>query len=104
MSSIDDLRYYLASAGYSSERIAEVEQHILQCVIVSGVYVDYVVSAMRAMLEFEVGMKRIETSAGTAMEALQAISAGIEAMADMPTAKPVSKQPYYQKNKQRWWK
>lgn len=100
MSSLDDLCYYMASAGYPPDIIAKAEQAVLHSVRVSGIHPDRIVSAMRAMLEFEASMTQLTTHAGTAMSDMQAIVDGIEAMADMPP----SKLPYYQKNTQHWWK
>ena len=104
MSSIDVLRYYLAGAGYSPEHITEIEQSILHGVLVSGMHPDHIASAIQDMLEFEARMAQLTTDAGIAMSDMQAIAQGIEAMAAMPETKPATKAPYYQKNKQQWWR
>lgn len=104
MSSIEDLRYYLASADCSPERIEEFVQVAVRATLASGRHPDHIISALRVMLEFEAGMARIERLTGESTESMQTLSQSIEAMPDMPTAKPLSKLPYYEKNKQQWWK
>ena len=104
MSSIEDLRYYLASADCSMERIEEYVQVVVRATVASGIHPDYVIAALCTMLEFEASMARIERLAGESTESVQAIAHGIEAMAAIPEAKPIAKAPYYQRNKQTWWK
>ena len=94
----------MASAGYPPDIIAKAEQAVLHSVRVSGIHPDRIVSAMRAMLEFEASMTQLTTHAGTAMSDMQAIVDSIEDIVDVPEAKPPSKLPYYQKNTQHWWK
>lgn len=105
MSSLEDLRCYLASAGYSPERIAEIELTILRGAAAAWVHPDHTAFAIHRMLEFEASMTQLAKDVGTAMHDMQAICDGIEALPeDTPEVKPPAKQPYYQKNKQRWWK
>lgn len=114
MSSLDDLRYQLASAGYSSEQIQMLEQDVFHSAISFGMNVERVardlLQAVRAMKEFDRSIIHLANSAGTsftemalAVQSILNTTANTEEVSVQPKTK-TNKMPYYQRNKNQWWR
>lgn len=116
MSRLDDLKYALASSGYSPERMKTIEQDVLNIAIGSVLSVervaDDVLNALSVMQGFQDSMEYILKAAPMAQVSLTTMAKAVRALAqttpvpDMPIAatKPTERTPYYQRNKQQWWK
>ena len=114
LSRLDELKYAIASAGYSAERIEAAEQDVINGANALGCSVErFAGEALKifyAYQTFSTSMAQLVIYAGEALPALEAIAEGISTLAADTEAlprqpvKPTEKTPYYQKNKQTWWK
>jgi hypothetical protein len=118
MSRLDDLKYALASVGYSAERIEAVEQDVFNGANASELSVERVArdtlavldayGVFRVMRDFQESMQQLVIMAGESQNAIGTVSQGILGLANIPdqsiAPKPTERTPYYQRNKQRWWK
>jgi hypothetical protein len=110
MSSLDDLKYALASAGHSPEEIEQAEQAVLKTATESWRSAEQVaqdtLNIIRVYGQFKQSMTRIMdglkpvfTEVASALQTMvDAANIGVQ-----PPTKPTEKTPYYHKSKQKWW-
>ena len=114
MSSLDDLTYALASAGYSPEQIEEAQRGIIHAAAaqVSGIesVARTALSLFYAMQSFRLSMEGLTHHVGLSVDELKKMSHCIIELGEqlplqpVEQVKPTERVPYYQKNRQSWWK